>query len=126
MYATNQGIAFLTTSESSIITDTAYNFESWQELSPTSMRATVHDDKYWVWHYPSTGTHEDGVLLEACGGLVIDLVTRQITQLDFLPSAVYTDPETDILYRVKYTDYVLLLETGDKMLNEDENYMLTE
>ncbi len=75
----------------SLVTDAYFSREEWQALSPSSIVAYVHDDRYY-------GFYDNGTP----GGFVFD--PRQggngLTFLSEVFTAGYSDPKTDTLYLV--------------------------
>jgi hypothetical protein len=71
-----------------LLTKNHHNVETWQALSPDTMHSCIHDNKYFgFWQ---TTDNE--------GGIVFDLITGQLTTLDFYTFATYVDQKTDNLY----------------------------
>jgi hypothetical protein len=71
-----------------LLTKNHYDVETWGNLSPETIHSCVHDNKYFgFWQ-----TTDDE------GGIVFDLMTGNLTTLDFYTFATYVDPETDTLY----------------------------
>lgn len=83
------GLRAITSDGSSeLLTKNHYNVETWQAISPETLHSCIHDNKYFgFWQTTSDE-----------GGIVFDLMTGQLTTLDFYSFATYVDPETDTLY----------------------------
>ena len=88
IYPSSDGLYMIGTGGEARLTKDYYGVDEWQALHPSTMHAVIHDNKYFGFY------SEDGVE----GGIVIDLQTGVITTLDFYPSAIYREPETDTLY----------------------------
>ncbi len=86
LYASPDGLIVLTPGGSSIITDSLYRREQWQELAPDTIHAYGHDNKY-VAFLGATG-----------GGFVVDLASKQFIKHTVNAAACYHDPRNDILF----------------------------
>lgn len=93
LYASPDGLIALTPGGSAIVTDSIFRRQDWQALSPSSIHAYGHDDKYIAFHTPVT---LDGVLYT---GFIIDMRTKQFIRHNLANiTCGYADLITDTLY----------------------------
>ena len=76
-----------------LLTQKHHDVETWANVYPSTMHACIHDNKYFGFY--QSGDNE--------GGIVLDLLTGQLTALDFYTFATYVDPKTDTLYFLRST-----------------------
>lgn len=102
IFAAPNGLAVASTEGLNMLTEKHYTVDEWKALSPTTMHGEVHDDKYFLFY--SFGSTE--------GGLVLDLISGDLTELDWYASAVFEDENEERLYFNKHFQEVLLQEDG--------------
>lgn len=103
VYATNSGLCYIGNDGSvSIVTEKEYSSDEWQALHPSTMHGCIVNNKYFGFY--SSGGDE--------GGIVVDLVTGDITTLSLYTPATYVDLETDSMYYVAGIAETLLQENG--------------
>jgi hypothetical protein len=102
IYACPNGLAMVNQEGVTIITQKHYSVDEWALLYPTTMHGYIHDNQYFAF-YSYLGTE---------GGFVFDLLTGDLTELDFYADACFVDPQTDKLYYMRQWDEVLLQEDG--------------
>lgn len=123
LYAAPNGFYLVDGAKGLLLTNKHYTVDEWESLYPETMHSYIHDHKAFVFY--SSGSTE--------GGLVLDLITGDITPLDFYTECAYVDPKTDTLYFRKSSTETRLLEdgtgwptrTGSRLL-EDGNKRLLE
>ena len=123
IYAAPNGLYLVDGSKGLLLTKDHYTVDEWSALHPETMHSCIHDHKVFIFY--KYGTLE--------GGLVFNLISGQVTPLDFYTECAYVDPKTDILYFRKSSTEVRLLEdgtgwplrTGARLL-EDGNLRLLE
>jgi hypothetical protein len=95
-------------------TEARFGYQEWQALFPSTLHATICNNKYWCFYRYG----------ETEGGLCIDLDTGEITSLDFYSDTVYTHVKTGKLFFIVKDN--LLLETGDGILLETGYHIVKE
>jgi hypothetical protein len=88
VYASPDGLVFLSPGGSRILTETMFTRDQWQSLVPSSMHAYQHDRKY-VCFYKTAITS---------GGFIYDFVSNTFVMHDIYASAGYSDLQNDVLY----------------------------
>lgn len=84
IYASPDGLVNLSQSGSKLITEKLFDREAWQAMSPTSLFAAKHDNRYYgFW--------------AAGGGFTLDLDGNFIPH-DIQATAAYVDPVQDMMY----------------------------
>jgi len=93
LYAAPNGLAYVSSGQIIIATETHFTQTEWQELNPPSMMAARYDDRYVCFFTKVNGTK---------GGFVFDPKERDsaLTFLDFGADEAWTDPRTGDLYIV--------------------------
>jgi len=102
LYTSEFGYELMNGTTRTTITQDYYTKKEWAEVYPSTLNAAFADNKIFAFY--SSGGNE--------GGIVIDLATNVITDLDFYSPAVYVDPSTETLYFNKSQAEVRLLEGG--------------
>ncbi len=84
-----------------LITKDLMNRTEWQELKPTTIHAEFHDGRYMAFY--STAPLLNGEFVGK--GFILDMRDPQFgfKQLDFYRYALYSEPEEDKLYLVRFT-----------------------
>ena len=123
IYAAPNGLYLVDGVKGLLLTKDHYTVDEWSALHPETMHSYIHDHKVFIFY--SKGGDE--------GGLVFNLISGQVTPLDFYTECAYVDPKTDILYFRKSSSEARLFEdgtiwparTGARLL-EDGNFRLLE
>ncbi len=94
LYATKNGLALISSSQPSIITDAIYTRDEWRLLGPHTFRAALYDSTYYAGFDPETG--ESGVF-------IFDLESPESGAVILTPKALelYSDIEDSDLYMVR-------------------------
>lgn len=77
-----------------LLTQNYYDVKTWKSLYPATMHGIIHDNKYF-------GFYQSGSIE---GGIVVDLISGNVTTLDFYTFATHVDPLTDTLYFLRSTE----------------------
>lgn len=95
VYPSTDGLRFVNSEGTSmLLTQNLLSVDEWAECHPDTMHGRLHDNKYFgFWQ-----TDDDE------GGIVFDLMTGDLTTLDFYCTATYVDPATDTLYFIRSTN----------------------
>lgn len=91
VYASPDGLVMVDQSGGmGVVTEELLTREQWQAYRPSSMHASVHDNRYFCWY--DTGT--------ARGGLIFDLTrgAMSLTRTDVYATASYSDGRRDELF----------------------------
>lgn len=89
MYPSTDGLRFVNSEGMSmLLTQNAFAVDEWAEYYPATMHSVLHDNKYF-------GFYQSG---DVEGGIIVDIITGEVTTLDFYCFAAYVDPKTDTLY----------------------------
>jgi len=123
VYPSRNGLEWIDGTSRRTLTQDHYSKDEWANVYPTTFNAAYHNDCYFGFF--SSGGNE--------GCVVINLITGEITTLDFYTAAVYVEPTTDKMYYIKTYDEVRLLENGttypsrtNARLTEAGDYRLLE
>lgn len=111
IFASNAGLVFIGSDGSiNLLTQKEYSSDEWQALHPSTMHGCIVNNKYFGFY--SSGGDE--------GGIVVDLLTGDITTLSFYTPATYVDLETDTMYYVSGISELLLQEDGTEYPDRTE------
>jgi len=107
MWASNEGLAFMSNSGFELATKTRFTNREWAQYKPTTIRAYR-----WVNRY--VGFYDTGLKQ---GGFVFDAFTLDFFELDFYATAGYTDPRNGELY-LAIGNNVLKMDAGANLKME--------
>ena len=110
LYPSEFGYEWLDGTIRKTITEGYFTKKEWADYYPGTLNATYVDGKLFAFY--SSGGNE--------GGIVIDLATSIITDLDFYSSAIYVDPSTETLYYVKEKTVIILLDSATVSLQNGD------
>jgi hypothetical protein len=95
IYASPDGLVQIGSGGIDIITNSLFTKEKWQEYNPSSIRATIHENRYMAFFTRANGSR--GVLVFDFSGQGAILTTTDIN-LTTPVTATYHDARTDTLY----------------------------
>jgi len=105
-YAAPDGLMMLSSSGSDILTKDLMDRDTWQALTPSSIVAYGHDNKYVAFHPQTTiGGH-------VVSGFVVDLKSKQFVRHNFQATCGYNDLRTDQLYLVDGSGHLVKWDSG--------------
>ena len=84
IYASPDGLVQLSLGGAKLLTESLYDRETWQSITPTSIFAAKHDNRYYAF-------------FDSGGGLILD-TTGNLSTHDVAATAAYVDPVLDQLY----------------------------
>jgi hypothetical protein len=95
IYASPDGLVQIGSGGIDIVTKNLFTKEKWQEYNPTSIRATIYENRYMAFFTKADGTR--GILVFDFSGQGATLTTADIN-LTVPVTATYHDAKTDTLY----------------------------
>lgn len=117
IYASPDGLVVINgASAPVVITEQYFTRRQWQDLVPSSIKAFVHDSKYFFFY--NTGSTTGGYIfdLKEKGVGLTKLDLTQQTGYDNAVTAGYSDPLTDVFYYVHSTNKLASWDTAASSL----------
>ena len=105
LYASPDGICFASSNGVEVITTALFAREDWQALTPSSIKAVMHEG---VYYFAYSGTY--GGVTGGC--LALDSVARKLGRVDLTATALFADALTDAVFYVSGTSVKRAFATG--------------
>lgn len=105
LYASPDGICYASPNGVEVITTALFSREDWQALTPSSIKAVMHEG---VYYFTYSGTY--GGVTGGC--LVLDSVAKKLGRVDITATAMFTDNITDAVFYVSGTSIKKAFATG--------------
>lgn len=102
MYASNDGLVFISVGGASLATGNVISEKTWREMNPSSIHGYFYRGNYFGFYNAGTGSinTENGETIPAKGGFIFDVQRQYVTYTDVYATAAYSDLGTSSLYLV--------------------------
>jgi hypothetical protein len=101
LYASPDGVCFASSNGVEVITTALFAREDWQSLTPSSIRAVMHEGVYYFTYTGSGG-----------GCFAIDTIAKKLGRLDLAATALFADSLTDAVFYVSGTSVKRAFSSG--------------